>query len=398
MLSGIYALLFVIAAAGAVATFLYLQWRSSGQNFLAIPRVRWGRWTGADVVLTIVMMELARMAVAVVLQKIGIQGWIYGVETASDSSRMRMSLWSGLLFLPLFLALAFAGLRSLSGTYPADLGLSPSRWRANLLLGYVGFVLATPVVLLVNTLLSLGHVVKEHPFEDLARTGMSPVEWCLMFFSAMVMAPLIEELLFRGLLLGWLRRASLAGHVTLLTAGLFVSLSFSIEFNKSVTEAKDVEGRQMVPAPEELFNNIEAIHWSRIGVTFGLGLVYVIFLLKCQQKKLFMTEADFLPNESSEGTDLVEAEPHVGSPAPTGWAAQDLKQQREKAWLAIFGSSFAFAMIHSTWPGPVPLLMLGLVLGWLTQRTQNLLPAIVLHSLFNAVATFTLLFQTLSKS
>ena len=57
-----------------------------------------------------------------------------------------------------------------------------------------------------------------------------------------------------------------------------------------------------------------------------------------------------------------------------------------------------FGLIHSSWPDPVPLLLLGLVLGWLTQRTQNLVPAMVLHALFNAVALFTLLFQDIVKT
>jgi membrane protease YdiL (CAAX protease family) len=53
---------------------------------------------------------------------------------------------------------------------------------------------------------------------------------------------------------------------------------------------------------------------------------------------------------------------------------------------AIFATSLLFAMIHSAWPSPVALFLLALVLGWLTDRTRSLVPAVVTHSLFNGVA------------
>ncbi len=59
---------------------------------------------------------------------------------------------------------------------------------------------------------------------------------------------------------------------------------------------------------------------------------------------------------------------------------------------AIAGTAILFAMSHvNFWPSPIPLLVLGLALGWAAHRTRGLITPIVLHSLFNSVATLMLL-------
>jgi hypothetical protein len=42
----------------------------------------------------------------------------------------------------------------------------------------------------------------------------------------------------------------------------------------------------------------------------------------------------------------------------------------------------------------LPLFALGLVLGWIVRRTGSLVPAILLHAMFNAVSVVLLLVQT----
>jgi membrane protease YdiL (CAAX protease family) len=52
----------------------------------------------------------------------------------------------------------------------------------------------------------------------------------------------------------------------------------------------------------------------------------------------------------------------------------------------VLGTSLLFAAAHSSvWPSPVPLLVLGLGLGWLAQRTGSLVAPILVHALFNGV-------------
>jgi membrane protease YdiL (CAAX protease family) len=53
-------------------------------------------------------------------------------------------------------------------------------------------------------------------------------------------------------------------------------------------------------------------------------------------------------------------------------------------WFPIVISSVAFGLAHFGYgPEPVPLLLLGLVLGYLYQRTHRIVPCIVAHALFN---------------
>ena len=298
----------------------------------------------------------------------------------------------------LVLALLFASLRSLSGTYPPDLGVSLSRWPANLLLGYVAFVLATRPLLTLNGVLSLLSYVREHQYEELGQAGMRLDEWCLMFFAATVAAPITEELLFRGLIQGWLRRASLAGHVAIIIVMVLISVGYSIEFKEPVGQARDADGQRPRVSLEDLADNIQSIHWSRIGVTIGLSLLYLAFLRRLRQDKLFMTEADFRPPQPVPESETLETEAEQDEAAPAersestrisaerqslavdhlslspetqttsgkpqwGWPARIANGEWRKSGLAIFGSAVMFGLVHQTWPGPIPLILLGLVLG-----------------------------------
>ena len=66
---------------------------------------------------------------------------------------------------------------------------------------------------------------------------------------------------------------------------------------------------------------------------------------------------------------------------------------------AIYATALLFAASHSrVWPTPVPLFALGLVLGFLAYRTQNLIAPILLHGLFNAVATVAILYAVFTGS
>lgn len=54
---------------------------------------------------------------------------------------------------------------------------------------------------------------------------------------------------------------------------------------------------------------------------------------------------------------------------------------------AILSTATLFAVIHSgVWPTPIPLLVLGVGLGWLVLRTKTATAAIVAHGLFNAIS------------
>lgn len=53
---------------------------------------------------------------------------------------------------------------------------------------------------------------------------------------------------------------------------------------------------------------------------------------------------------------------------------------------ALWGTSLVFAAVHFSLFAFVPLLALGLILGWLRQTTGSLAPSIAFHALFNSVS------------
>src|SRR5262249_52747533 len=56
-------------------------------------------------------------------------------------------------------------------------------------------------------------------------------------------------------------------------------------------------------------------------------------------------------------------------------------------WQAILTSALFFAIAHANvWPSPLALFVFAIGLGWVACRTQSIVPCIVTHGLFNAVA------------
>src|SRR6185437_8320897 len=68
-----------------------------------------------------------------------------------------------------------------------------------------------------------GQGVEQHALEIVARQSLFPSEWVLLVFTAMVAAPVLEELAFRGALQPWLATRTWGGH-----AALFGSFALTV--------------------------------------------------------------------------------------------------------------------------------------------------------------------------
>ncbi len=55
-------------------------------------------------------------------------------------------------------------------------------------------------------------------------------------------------------------------------------------------------------------------------------------------------------------------------------------------WVAILGTGLAFALGHGLLVGLPVLLVFGVALGWLRDRTDSVYPGIALHAIFNGAA------------
>jgi membrane protease YdiL (CAAX protease family) len=377
----------VAGGAGILAALVFFRYPQLGRRLLPLQRMRWGGWTGGEVFLAFLFWNLTQVLVIKLFQKSGFFLLIY----EGEPDLVRIFLWTQVFLLPLALALIFTALNLTSRTYPSDLGLSKSRWPANFLLGYLGFVVTTPLMLGLLALLKVLSTKREpHVLEKLAATSMTWWEGVLLILMVSVVVPITEELLFRGVLQGWLRRATLPGHLVFMGTIWTISLMYAVPRNINDEDQAD-------------WSNLQ---WLRIFFTTVLVASYTGVLQLYKLKNLFQLESDFLParppgeeltqdedmDEEEEDRDEEKIQTPAYREARARWQAQDQLQQRHKTGLAVFGSAIFFALFHPTWPDPIPLFLLGLVLGWLAQRTQNLVPGIVLHSLFNLVAALTLLF------
>ena len=70
------------------------------------------------------------------------------------------------------------------------------------------------------------------------------------------------------------------------------------------------------------------------------------------------------------------------------WLCQTLpKTKPKRTILGVVSTSLLFAAVHTAvWPSPIPLFVLALGLGFLTARTGSIIPAVVVHGLFNGVS------------
>jgi membrane protease YdiL (CAAX protease family) len=228
-------------------------------------------------------------------------------------------------------------LRVISGTRPYQLGLTTHRAGRNVLAGLLAWVAVTPFVYAVLNLTTwwfrqMFHLPpEEHPLTRLSQSGLSRVEWVLLVASAVAAAPVVEELLFRGVIQPWLAVRPWGGAGAMLAA-LVVALALRKPETTSAQGGTGTTGvlEQLVPA------------------LFVLVLVPPFLLV---------------------------------------W-----RRSRTPVAPAVYGTSLLWAMMHTPiWPTPVPLFVLGLGLGYLAYRTQSLVAPLTLHALFNGVACVMLL-------
>ena len=96
--------------------------------------------------------------------------------------------------------------RYTSGATLADLGLSLVNWRRQLAIGVGAALLMTPAVIAIQIVAVQVWRSHKHPVEEMVLDSFSPGIALLAVVSTMVLAPMIEEILFRGIVQRWLTR------------------------------------------------------------------------------------------------------------------------------------------------------------------------------------------------
>jgi membrane protease YdiL (CAAX protease family) len=263
-------------------------------------------------------------------------------------------LWVQTLAFPLMALTLPVLFRLASGTRPEQLGLTLERSAPNFLAGVLAWVTFTPFTYATLSLVSwlysrLVHVApEEHPLTQLGHQPLGPMERFLVVLSAVVLAPVVEELVFRGAVQPWVARP-----------------------------AAD-------PAPDRPPGPLAGLDGllDRPGVRAAVVVLVAFTLaLGARSQKLEPAwrhhDTSAFLHEATPALFVLAVAPGL---LPVWWLS------RSRVAVAVYATALFFAAAHSSvWPTPVPLFVLGLALGLLYHRTQSLVAPVVLHGLFNAV-------------
>lgn len=284
-----------------------------------VRRVPWGIWSIAGVIVLYLLVQVL-VSLGYGFAHPGLRG--RGLRPRDIMTIVTATNVVVLLLVPIFL-------RASSGARLGDLGLTSPRPLGDLARGAVGWLMVTPVVYLVMAGVVTVFGRRQHPLEDLMNHDLSPSAILLTFGSAVLVSPAAEELLFRGVLLGWLVRLW--------------------------TRPKEAKKEEDILFLDEL-PILSAADYEEHRARFA-------------ESPWEAPSAPLAPPpRPAEGAD----------DAPTGLAL----------WMPNVFVSLLFAALHgSQWPAPIPLFFLSLVFGYLTLRTGNLLASFTFHALFNGTST-----------
>jgi membrane protease YdiL (CAAX protease family) len=358
-------------------------------RWLPLPRLRPGSWSGYDVFLVFCIYRGFPLLIVYSLLQLRVFAAMFGPEPDLERPSRDLPTYlsrcfnvSWPLILTVSLGMIVLVIFARSGSRPHHYGITWARWPANLTLGLVAFIVITPVVLGVYAPVALIFPETPHPMVTTGRADLHEWEWAFLAFQAIVAAPILEEIVFRGILQGWLRRATLRGHLAI---GL-VTMASVLEF-----------------APATVY-----LPWLEYFSPLMFAAVLIGgygWLLRRQARQFGLSEIEILhwqlhPVEPTpEGTENLTEDEARERRQKMRTEDEQRQQQWDKANadIAILGSAMLFALGHaSAWPAPLPLVLFGLVLGWLARRTQSLIAPITLHALFNLVAFITLYGTVLS--
>ncbi|MFW6168951.1 MAG: CPBP family intramembrane glutamic endopeptidase [Planctomycetota bacterium] len=342
-----HSVLFIVAAVGLLAASIYV-WTSVTRRWfqgmaLVEPEPRDAPcWGPLDVVLAIILLltfsSLAHAAVS--------QWFDLAVGTPPPRGAVSYHYWN-------ILASAFASLATLATTAAVIMlrcrvslrafGFVPeTAWR-DVGLGIKAFLAFAPPVYVLQYLL-VQWVDSKHPIVELLRDHPEPRLILASLGSAVVVAPLVEEFLFRGLFQGWLEK--------------LVSRNTSVERLRP----GEIAERQQPSAMGSERLASEQGTWNHDPNPY----------------------APATPDVKPAGA----GNPVGGTEYPTGFVGA----------LPVLASSTLFAALHMAHgPDWIPLFFLALGLGYLYRQTHRLLPCVTVHLLLNGCSMGMLLLELLAR-
>jgi membrane protease YdiL (CAAX protease family) len=261
-------------------------------------------------------------------------------DAGSDFGRVSLTelMWVQTAVSVVLLVLLPLVVRATSGAQLRTFGLSGQGWTRQAAVGVVAVLIAAPLVygiqhVIVNVLQVQS---RTHPVEKMLREQTLGGVACLALLAAVIVAPLLEELMFRGIFQRWM-----------------VALWWKLETRSGATarHRPSQQLAQVIPAlPAEDLND----RVSPLPETVA-------------PSGLDSREPD---DPQSRAPEPEARAGHRGGVGPA---------------IAIGITSLLFAAVHGAqWPAPIPLFVLSLAIGIVYARTGSLIAAICMHALFNS--------------
>lgn len=200
----------MLAMSAAAWAFLARRWWRSEPLVAYSPR-RAVPWRMGDVlIVSVFLIFSSRACPRLCLLAAASAGWIDDAERiaalpdgAVDAEKAAIDWIAGIAVNLMTIAFALVWILSQTGATLADLGLRREQWRTDMLRGLIAFAaVAAPLYGMQAVLSKL--VIEQHPIVEVLRRHPSSLLYLLSGISAVVIAPLAEEMLFRGVLQGWL--------------------------------------------------------------------------------------------------------------------------------------------------------------------------------------------------
>ena len=228
--------------------------------------------------------------------------------------------------------------RITSGANLAELGIQMRNWPRQVGLGARAAMLMTPPVCAIQFLAIQIWAPQAHLVEQMVFERFTLGVAILAILSTMVLAPCVEELLFRGIFQSWLDR----------------------HFEDSQPPAATVAEKER-PA----FQGLEDVPLVLVSTN---------------------SSEDSTPTHTGTGNPLIADHPN-----DPPWS--------HSSNIPILLTSVFFASLHlPQWPAPIAIFLLSLALGVLYKRTGSLMASIAMHATFNGINTLLLLIAALERN
>jgi hypothetical protein len=213
-------------------------------------------------------------------------------------------------------------------------------------------MLIVPLLAIQAGLQTLVPTSELHPFIRMIQEHRDPIQLWPIAWAAVVVAPLVEELMFRALLQGWLERAVL--HLAVSRPASPASPSYPRPVDEPNSPIKDELAADTTAA--RTTESTQVNPWlSPAGARQGMRTSRI-------------------------------------DPLPLSVDASTVLRNTPWRWLPILVSAAVFAIAHlGHGVAPVSLFFLAIGLGVVYQRTHRLLPCVVVHFLVNLTTVLQLL-------